>query len=39
MSSRYNSRPLPAEVMVDDGVEPIRGREGVSDLFRNVKLD
>ncbi len=39
MASRYNSRPMPAEVLVDDGVELIRERETVEDQFRNVKLD
>ena len=39
MASRYNSRPLPAEVLVDDGVEVIRERETVEEQFRNVKLD
>jgi diaminopimelate decarboxylase len=39
MASRYNSRPLPAEILVDDGVELIRERESVEEQFRNVKLD
>lgn len=39
MASRYNSRPLPAEVMVDDGVEVVRDREDIEEQFRNVKLD
>ena len=39
MASRYNSRPLPAEVMVDDGVEVVREREDTEEQFRNVKLD
>lgn len=39
MASRYNSRPLPAEVLVDEGVELIRERENVEEQFRNVKLD
>ena len=39
MASRYNSRPLPAEVMVDDGVEVVRDREDTEEQFRNVKLD
>jgi diaminopimelate decarboxylase len=39
MASRYNSRPLPAEVMVDDGVDVIRERERVGEQFGNVKLD
>jgi len=39
MASRYNSRPLPAEVLVDDGVELVRERETVEEQFGNVKLD
>lgn len=39
MASRYNSRPLPAEVLIDDGIELIRERETVEEQFRNVKLD
>jgi diaminopimelate decarboxylase len=39
MASRYNSRPLPAEVMVDDGVEVVRDREDTEEQFGNVKLD
>ena len=39
MASRYNSRPLPAEVLVDDDVELIRERETVEDQFRNVSFD
>ncbi|MDZ7687976.1 MAG: diaminopimelate decarboxylase [Halobacteriales archaeon] len=39
MASRYNSRPLPAEVLVDDAVELVRERETVEEQFRNVKLD
>lgn len=33
MVSRYNSRPLPAEVVVDDGVEVVRERENVTGVF------
>ncbi|MFP4175203.1 MAG: diaminopimelate decarboxylase [Halobacteriales archaeon] len=39
MASRYNSRPLPAEVLVDDGVELVREREDIDEQFGNVKLD
>ena len=39
MASRYNSRPLPAEVLVDDGVELVRERESVEEQFRNVSFD
>jgi diaminopimelate decarboxylase len=39
MASRYNSRPLPAEVLVDDGAELIREREDTDEQFGNVKLD
>jgi diaminopimelate decarboxylase len=39
MASRYNSRPLPAEVMVDEEAELVREREDVNEQFRNVKLD
>jgi len=39
MASRYNSRPLPAEVLVDDDVELVRGRETVEEQFRNVSFD
>ena len=34
MASRYNSRPLPAEVLVNNGeVDVIRERETLADLF------
>lgn len=33
MTSRYNGRPLPAELMVDDGVEVVREREDVTEVF------
>lgn len=36
MASRYNSRPLPAEVLVDEGTELIRERETLDDLFARV---
>jgi diaminopimelate decarboxylase len=37
MASRYNSRPLPAEVLVDGGAaELIREREELADLFDRV---
>lgn len=37
MASRYNGRPLPAEVLVDHGDERvIRERESVDDLFARV---
>lgn len=37
MASRYNGRPLPAEVLVDGGEERvIRERETVDDLFERV---
>jgi diaminopimelate decarboxylase len=39
MASHYNSRPLPAEVLVDDEVELIRERETVEEQFRNVSFD
>jgi len=39
MASRYNSRPLPAEVLVDDEVELVREPESAEEQFRNVKLD
>lgn len=36
MASNYNSRPRPAEVLVDDGeVRLIRRRETLRDLYRN----
>jgi diaminopimelate decarboxylase len=35
MSSQYNSRPRPAEVMVNDGsVRLVRRRETLRDLLR-----
>lgn len=37
MASRYNSRPLPAEVLVDGTAELIREREGRDDLFSRVR--
>ncbi len=40
MSSNYNSRPRPAEVMVEDGVaQLIRSRETIEDLLRRTELD
>jgi diaminopimelate decarboxylase len=39
MASNYNSRPRPAEVMVEDGRWWVaRPREGVEDLFRSERL-
>jgi diaminopimelate decarboxylase len=39
MSSNYNSRPRPAEVLVDgDQAHLVRQREAVSDLFRDEIL-
>jgi len=40
MSSRYNSRPLPAEVLIrsDGSVELIREREGFEDLFLHQRV-
>ncbi|NLI77382.1 MAG: diaminopimelate decarboxylase [Candidatus Riflebacteria bacterium] len=39
MASEYNSRPLPAEVLVDgDEVEVIRGRGRPDDLFRHQRI-
>ncbi len=39
MSSNYNSRPRPAEVMVDgDQVYKIRDREKIADLYHNEHL-
>lgn len=39
MSSNYNSRPRPAEVMVDkDQVQLVRARETIQDLFANEKI-
>ena len=40
MSSNYNSRPRPAEVIVEDGVaQLIRSRETIEDLLRRTELD
>ena len=37
MASQYNTRPLPAEVLVTNGkAELIRKRETVEDIYRNV---
>ena len=37
MASQYNTRPLPAEVLVNNGkAELIRKRETVEDIYRNV---
>ncbi|MDY7080877.1 MAG: hypothetical protein SXQ77_00350 [Halobacteria archaeon] len=38
MASRYNSRPLPAEIMVDgdENVQVIRERESVDDVFEKL---
>jgi len=39
MASQYNSRPLPAEVMVSDGeVDVIRERETFADLFSKQNI-
>ena len=39
MASRYNSRPLPAEVLIrGDSVELIRERESYEDLFLHQKV-
>jgi diaminopimelate decarboxylase len=39
MSSNYNSRPRPAEVMVDgDKLHLVRERESLQDLFRGEKV-
>ncbi len=39
MASQYNSRPLPAEVMVCDGaVDIIRERENFADLYRKQNI-
>ena len=39
MSSNYNSRPRPAEVMVDgDQVHLVRARESIADLYRGESL-
>ena len=40
MASHWNSRPLPAEVLVDDGeAEVIREREGLRDVFHGTELE
>lgn len=40
MASHWNSRPLPAEVMVEDGqVNVIREREGLKDLFHGTSMN
>ncbi|MDY6779765.1 MAG: diaminopimelate decarboxylase, partial [Halobacteria archaeon] len=39
MASRYNSRPLPGEVLVDDAPELVREPEEFDDLFRNARFD
>lgn len=36
-ASRYNSRPLPAEIMIDDETFIIRERESLEHLFRDQK--
>lgn len=39
MASHWNSRPLPAEVLVDDeGFELIREREGLEDIFNGTEI-
>lgn len=40
MASRYNSRPLPPEVLVrsDGSYEVIRERESMEDLYRNQRI-
>ena len=39
MSSNYNSRPLPAEILVKgDHAAPIRRRQGLEDLVQNESL-
>lgn len=39
MSSQYNQRPRPAEVLIrDDKAEVIREREKIDDLFRNQRV-
>lgn len=39
MSSHWNSRPLPAEVMVKNGeAEIIREREEMKDIFHGTKM-
>ncbi|MEA3255785.1 MAG: diaminopimelate decarboxylase [Candidatus Altiarchaeota archaeon] len=41
MSSRYNSRPLPAEILIrsDGSMELIRERENLEDLFTHQKQE
>ena len=39
MSSNYNSRPRPAELLVDgDQIHEIRSREEIADLFRGERM-
>ena len=40
MASHWNSRPLPAEVLIEDGeAKLIREREEIDDIFHGTKLD
>lgn len=40
MASHWNSRPLPAEVLVEDGeAKVIRDREGLKDIFHGTELE
>ena len=40
MASHWNSRPLPAEILVEDGeAEVIREREGIRDVFHGTELE
>ncbi|MFB6241254.1 MAG: diaminopimelate decarboxylase [Candidatus Nanosalina sp.] len=40
MASHWNSRPLPAEVLVEDGeAEVLREREGLRDVFHGTELE
>lgn len=40
MASHWNSRPLPAEILVDNGqAEVIREREGLRDVFHGTELE
>jgi diaminopimelate decarboxylase len=40
MASHWNSRPLPAEVLVEDGeAKVIREREGLRDVFHGTELE
>jgi len=40
MASHWNSRPLPAEILVDDGeAEVVREREGLRDIFHGTELE